>query len=151
MSLQKAVATEYSVGIPGDKASLNEVIYTTINPIAENDVQAGTFVWAGDTEATAKYDSDSSAAPIGFVQRNISYPDASITSDGTMTIPQGHALTVARKGDFWATADSAITIGTQIKADPANGKIKQTGGVNTGWYAKTASAANGDLILISSW
>lgn len=152
MALQKAVGDFYAEGIPGDRASLNTNVYTTFNPLAETNITAGTFVWAGnDGEVTAKH--GGSGTPMGFVERVIAYPDHNDTSDGTMVIPAHHALTVARKGDYYCKVDSAVDVGDQIYAIAASGKATGTssGNIATGWYAKTAAAAQNDVIIISNW
>lgn len=152
MSLQNTVNSVYAEGIPGDRASLNTNVYTTFNPLAETDITAGTFVWAGtDGEVTAKH--GGSGTPMGFVQRTLVYGDHTDNRDGTMVIPAHNALTVARKGDYWCKVDSAVDIGDQIYAIAASGKATGTssGNIATGWYAKTAAAEAGDVIIISNW
>jgi hypothetical protein len=156
MPLQTAINADQSVGIPGDRASLNETIYSEYNPIAQEPITIGTFVWGGtDAEKQAKY--GGTGTPAGFVERWLAYRIESIRGDSSMVVPAGAALTVAKRGDFWAASSTAATIGQKVFAKTADGSISTaaagstvSGSVETDWVVRSAGSI-GDPIVISSW
>lgn len=156
MTLQKKIGFDQAFAIQGDRASLNPVIYAAYTPLAEEPVSIGTFVWAG-TDAEKQVKQSGSGLPVGFVERWHVVPIADLTDEASLIIPAGFAVTVARRGDFWAVSSTAATIGQKVFAVLANGTIKTgaagatvAGAVETSYVVKTAGDA-GDLIMISNW
>lgn len=155
MGFQSQVFTSVAPGVAGDPATPDQMIYQAVNFTAEEDCTVGNFVFAGtDPEWQAKPGGD---APLGLVQRNISYPNYMITSEGTLTVPAGSTLTIAVRGDFWVKTATAATVGQAVFADTTTGAISTgdaggtvSGAVETTWRVKTAGDAGG-MIIISAW
>ena len=158
MPLQTVINLDQAVAVAGDRASLNEIVYHTTNPIAATDITVGTFVWNKDgQEGLADY--GGTGAPLGFVERWLAYANwfNNNAEDGTLVIDKEKQLQVARRGDFWAVCKTAATVGQKVFAHKTNGTISAAtaggtvaGAVETDWVVKTQGAA-GDLIIISSW
>lgn len=157
MGFQKQVYTSVASGVAGDPATPDQAIYQAVNYTAETAVTVGNFVFAGTDPGTQAKASSESDAPIGLVQRNISYVNSDITSAGTLVVPAGSTLTVAVFGDFYVKTKSAATVGQAVYASLTDGSISTaaagstvSGSIETAWRVKTAGAAN-DTIIISNW
>ena len=151
MALQTQVNIEYALGVPGCKATPEQSIYTVLNYFAgANGVTIGTFCWL-DANGKLTNTRPASGAPLGFVQRDVYYPQYVINAEGSDVIVAGESATVAIKGDYYAVCATAVTVGAQIYA-AADGTLTTTATNNTatGWYAKTAGAI-GETIIISNW
>lgn len=163
MALQKRVKLDIAYAVQGDRASMNDINYTVVNPIAGAPITIGTFVWAksADSNDVAAY--GAAGALLGFVERWLAFPTNEViwrrddANTGSMVVPEGFALQVARRGDFWAVSSTAATIGQKVFANIADGTIQTadsgqtvSGAVETEYYVKSAGAA-GDLIMISSY
>lgn len=163
--IQKQINLYGAEGVPGERASLNTIIYTWDNYLADGEVKIAGFAWPSATkEGFASR--GGTGQPLGFVERWMAYPlrDNDVqTVNGvagvraTMTAPDGWPLTIARKGDFFAVATTTATIGQKVYANLTNGSIATdmagttvSGHIETSFVVKTAGAA-GDLIVISSW
>ena len=153
MGLQKQVNIDMAVAVPGQKATPDQAVYTPINYVAdEAGVSMGTFCWESATAGVATATTSGSAAPLGFVERVVSFALAS-DKDASLVVPQYGALTVAVKGDYYVETTEAATVGGAVYVDKTNGKILAaagTSGIDTGWKFKTAGAAN-DIVIISNW
>lgn len=159
MPLQTKVTLSVAPGVPGDKATPDQSVYTPLNPLAEATLPVGGFVFPviedGATDNTRATNVAGSATEVlGFVERVINYVNYDVFSDGTLTVPKGSALTVAVRGDYWAVSSTAATVGQAVLASTADGSIS-TGTpdathLDTGWVVKTAGAA-GEPIIISNW
>lgn len=153
MAFQTQINERPARGIQGDKATLNPCVYTAGNPLAKGAVKVGSFVWAsGDG-----YASNSGAGmPLGFVERNLAfYSDAA--SGSALHLKDGSALTVARKGDFYAVASTAASAGQKVFATLADGSLQTkaagasvSDAVETAWTVIDGGAP-GELITISNW
>lgn len=157
MSLQKQVELYTSAGAPGAKATPDQSIYTPINFLASVDMPVGAFAFASDTEGMATNVAGTQTSVLGFVERTISYADYKFDEAGTLIVPEGSALTIAVKGDYWAvSAESAATAGQKVLASVTDGSISTgtaaTEGTNidTGWMVKTSAEA-GEPFIISNW
>jgi hypothetical protein len=155
---QKQVFTSIAKGVPGQKASLNEGFHYYPNTLmAEVALAVGGFAWLGsDPETLATNKGPADTKPVGFVERNIVYPDYDPLSPGTLTVPPGSALAVAVSGDFWAVAAQDATVGQKVFAVSADGSLTVgaagatvSGAVETDWSVVTAGLA-GEPIIISS-
>lgn len=163
--IQKKIGLYGADGVPGDRASLNTIIYTWDNYLADGDVKIAGFVWlSAAKEGFASQ--GGTGAPLGFVERWMAYPlkDSEVHTingvDGvraTMTAQDGWPLTIARKGDFYAVATTAAIVGQKVFANETDGTIATDaagatipGYVETGFVVKKAGAA-GEVIVISSW
>lgn len=142
-----------SSGVAGDRATLNPSVYTVGNPLADGDVAVGSFVWPTAGGAA----NAGTGKPLGFVERVITSFNYDLLSGASMTITSGGALTVARRGDYYATAATASTAGQKVFAVLADGTLKTdtagatvAGAVETDWYVVTGGDA-GDCITISNW
>jgi len=157
MPAQTQVELYRDIGVPGAKASKNPAVYTVNNHIAIGPVPAGGFAWANPADPEATASAFGADAPLGFVERNIVYPNYTPMDPGTLVIPEGGTLTIAVKGDFYAMSTTAAVLGQAIFADLADGSISTddpgavvAGAVETGWTVKKAGAA-GEVIIISNW
>lgn len=156
MALQKTVGLAFAPGVAGDKATPDQSIYTPINYFAgANGLTVGTFCWVDSANPNAVDSTTSgSSAPLGFVERNLSYPNYNVTEDGTLVIPQGGIPNIAVRGDYYVVTTEAATVGGQVYVDKTNGKILAAAGSNgiaaPGWVFAQAGAAN-DTVIISNW
>ena len=159
MPLQNKVSLDVAPGVAGDKATPGQSVYTPQNPLAAVDLPVGGFVFPvvedgvrDDSRATNV--AEDATEVLGFVERVINYVNYDLTESGTLTVPEGSALTVAVRGDYWAVSSTAATVGQAVLASTEDGSVS-TGTadathLDTGWVVRTAGAA-GDLILISNW
>jgi hypothetical protein len=156
-------------GVPGQKASLNPVVYTDRNYIAGDDaVTVGNFVWADpDNPEPADYHGSGILAalstgtagvfPLGIVENTLTFVNDDLRSAGTLVVPKGFNLTTARRGDFFVVASTAATIGQKLFATLADGSIQTgaagatiAGAIETPWKVEEGGAA-GELITVSNW
>lgn len=159
MPLQNKVSLDVAPGVAGDKATPGQSVYTPQNPLAAVDLPVGGFVFPvvedgvrDDSRATNV--AGDATEVLGFVERVINYVNYDLTESGTLTVPEGSALTVAVRGDYWAVSSTAASVGQAVLASTEDGSVS-TGTpdathLDTGWVVKTAGAA-GDVILISNW
>ena len=156
MALQKQVYIDVAVAVPGQKATPDQAVYTPTNFVAgEDGVAVGTFCWLNATNANvADGTTTGTDAPLGFVERVISAPIYDVRENGTLVIPEGKALTIAVRGDFYVKTTEAATVGGQVYVNKTNGNILAAAGSNgiacPGWRFKTAGSAN-DMVIISNW
>lgn len=157
MAFQSQVYTSVAPGVAGDPATPDQAIYQAVNFTAEADCKVGNFVFAGTDAGTQAKPSAVSGQPIGLVQRNISYVNYNITSDGTLVAPEGSTLTVAVLGDFWVKTTTAATVGQSVYVSLTDGSVSTdaagetvSGSVETTWKVKTPADANG-MIIISNF
>ena len=154
MPLQQKVNLYPVEGVPGERASFNDVFYAG-NLWAEGNVVIGTFVWGG-TDPTKQAKNGGAWQPLGLVVRNLSYPDFDATSEGTQIIPNSFPLSIAKTGDFYVVALTASSFGQKVFAVLADGTLKTaaagatvSGAVETPWTVTSGSAAIGELITVS--
>lgn len=160
-------------GKPGEKASLNPVVYTDRNYIAGDDsVTVGNFVWAdpdnpepvdyqpsghGSGILAALSTGAAGASPVGIVENTLTFVNDDLRSVGTMIVPKGSNLSTIRRGDLYVAASTAASLGQKVFAVLADGTIKTgaagatvAGAIETAWEVTEGGAA-GDLITISNW
>ncbi len=154
MGFQKQVYTSVAPAVAGDPATPDQAVYTPVNFIAEGSVTVGNFAFAGTNAGQAK---STGSTILGIVQRNLGYFNYNLTSAGTLQVPDGSALQIAVRGDFWVKTLTAATVGQAVFVSTTDGSVKTaasgssvSGSVETTWRVKTAGAAN-DLIIISNW
>lgn len=152
MTLQSQVYPTVAVGVPGSKADANTFDYYPQSLTAEADITAGTFVWLGSNEKFGNY--GGTDAPLGFVERNIVYPNYNIMEDGSMVIGEGETLTVATLGAFHAVTTTVATVGQSVFALTVDGTIATdaagatvAGAAETAWKVVTPGDA-GETIII---
>lgn len=155
MPLQQQVNIDLAPAVPGQKATPDQSVYTPINYLAsENGVSMGTFCWAAAEAGFARATPLASEAPLGFVERVISSYLFDVREEASMLVPEGLALTIAVRGDYWVQTTEAATVGGQVYVDKTNGNILasvgSTGIAAPGWTFKTAGSAN-DMVIISNW
>ncbi|MBL3522868.1 hypothetical protein IM876_09350 [Serratia plymuthica] len=155
MALQKQVNLYYSGAVAGDRASHNPVVYLPRNPLAEGIVYVGRFVFRGtDPESQVK---TSGSVVAGFVERLLNYYNFTLTSGGTLAIPDKTPITVASIGEFYAAYSSVPTIGQKAFANTTTGVITYAaagatvaGSVETGFVVKEVREED-NLAFISNW
>jgi hypothetical protein len=159
---QQSIGVAAPVAVAGDKASLNPAVYTAIGYLAGDDaVTVGHFVFPeaspveGDVPKAVS--TAASGAPLGFLERNLSYANYDFRSLGTMTVPKYANLNIAVKGDFYAVSSTAATAGQKVFATLADGSIQTgaagasiSGAVETSFSVITGGDA-GENIIISNW
>ena len=152
-TFQKNIEGFPSAGVAGDRATLNPTVYTVGKSLADGNVSAGTFVWETSKGAA----NTGSGLPLGFVERTLTFYNYDMLSGASMVAVSGSALTVARKGDYYAVSATAATVGQKVFAVLADGTLKTgeagatiSGAVETGWSVATGGGI-GDLITITNW
>lgn len=151
MALQRQVYLDVASGVPGQKATPDQSVYTPTNYLAgENGVTIGAFCWA-DTENEHCAVCTGSGAPLGFVERVISFPVYDVRQSGTLVVPEGRGLTIAVRGDYYVAAPAGgATVGAQVYVDSSTGAIADSGVEAPGWLYKTAGD-EGEVVIISNW
>lgn len=156
MAMQKKVNLYQAASVQGDRASQNPTVYMPFNFLAGGSITVGTFVWQNPANPNEILNSGT-GAPLGFIERILTNFDYVLTAEGTLIVEEGGELAVAVRGDFYALADAAVTVGMAVFANNTTGAVKfaaagssQSGYTETNWRALTAGAA-GDLIIISNW
>jgi hypothetical protein len=156
MTFQQSVGLANKVAIKGDRANQNPTVYSVKNFLAgENGVEVGGFVFRDATapETQVVMTGSSVATVEGFVER-VQNVNGFTYDPADMTIAEGENVTVARKGDFYAEADDAVSIGDKVYTNYETGATTFTSGaktIDTGFTAKTSAAASGDMVIISNW
>ncbi|PAO09834.1 hypothetical protein CIW60_12775 [Enterobacter roggenkampii] len=157
MALQSQVGVYYSGAVAGDRASHNPVVYRPKNPLAQGVVTVGNFVFQGTDPANQVSASGSVVA--GFVERIINYYNYTITSAGTLSIPDKTPVTVALKGDFYVAYNQSATptLGQKAFASTTDGSIvfanagaTVSGHVETGFAVREVRSAD-SLVMISNY
>ena len=152
-SYQKDVQKYNKEAIVGDRANQQEVIYTPINLVTPADlgtavaVKVGNFAWRkGADQAVGA----GAGAPVGFVERVQNYQYYDIDSEGTLVVPNGAAVEIAVKGDFFVQADASVSVGDTVYANNTTGAatFSSSGATDTGFKAFTAGAS-GDMVIIT--
>ena len=155
MPRQTEIYMDVPLGAPGARADLEPSVYAG-NFLSEGaGVKAGSFVWRGTAANQVK--SPGTGAPLGLVERNVSFPNYDLASSGTLAIPAGWEVTVAIKGRYFVLAPAAAIVGQKVFTKTADGSISfaaagatVTGSVETPWSVVTAGAA-GDIIIIQNF
>ncbi len=130
-SFQKGVLRYREIGIPGDQATDNEIIYLPYTPISEDGgtgdaikVAVGNFVWPGtNADGDLQVQGLGSGAPIGFVRRVQRYYNFDVDSNSSQEIPAGYPVEVAIRGDFFAVATTVATVGQKVFASNLDGTL----------------------------
>lgn len=155
MPFQQQVFPDMARAVPGDRATLAPVVFVPGRLLAEGPVRAGTFVWSGSAPGLAK--NGGSGAPLGLVERSLRYAAAQDPAGGSLAAPDGSALLVARRGEYYVAAATEATAGQKVFARLADGAIAtgtsgsaMDGAVETDWTVSEAGVA-GDIITISNW
>lgn len=153
---QKTIGMDLAAGVGGDKATLNPCVYTDRNYLVAPGevVNAGAFVFEDENGyATMSYKAEGETAAarklIGFVQRDIAY-----AGKGGMEIPEGNALSIAIKGDFYAyfLGTGTPTVGMIVSAEQGKPSGGISGATVAAWETKDAATedAAGNIIMGST-
>lgn len=153
-SYQKDVQKYNKEAIAGDRANNQPAIYTPENLVTPPDlgtafapVQVGGFAWKN---ANGQAVGNGSGAPVGFAERVQNYHFYDMTEDGTLVVPNGAAVELAVKGDFFIAADATTSAGATVYADTTNGAATLTSGadtVDTGFKTWNATTSGGMAII----
>lgn len=140
-----------AAGVHGAKATTQPSIYTPISPLVADEagIAVGSFVAAGEDEGTATATISATSDIIGFAERVINYPNYDVDSEGSLVVPEGYALTVAVKGDYYVNAPATVAVGDAVMVDTA-GAVASDGMIDSGWVYKT-SGDEGEAVIISNW
>ena len=150
---QQEVGKYNKAAIAGDRANQQEVIYTPINLVTPADlgtavaVKVGNFAWRNGADQAV---GAGTGAPVGFVERVQNYQYYDIDSEGTLVVPNGAAVEIAVKGDFFVQADASVSVGDTVYANITTGAatFSSSGATDTGFKAFTAGAS-GDMVIIT--
>lgn len=153
MAFQKTVGLYNVAATQGDRANQNPFVYFPTNFLAGGTVKVGGFVWRDATNGEREVVASGSGRPLGFVERTINHNNMNIALEGTLDIPEGGNVTVARRGDFFVKADASVAVGATVYAKVASGEVTFTADspntVDTGYIAVTSGAV-GDMVIISN-
>lgn len=163
MAFQQQVNVEPALGVAGDFASMNPTANTLAGEGAlvagAGGVTVGKFGWIqadGQTVLNAP-PSGSTAAPDGFVHRDLTAQIDNFYDEAGMVVPEGFMVSLYQAGDFFADTSTAATRGKKIFASTTDGSVSTgaagatvAGSVETKFYAANACAA-GELVKISTW
>lgn len=153
--MQSKVLSTLPEGVPGSPATLNPMVHTVHNLLAEGaGVTVGNFVWRG-TDPIRQAKVGGTGAPLGLAERNLVY--ARCQNVDSLGLLEGETVTVVTHGDMYVTTTTAATIGQKVFAVLATGAIATgaaeasiEGAVETDWVVESAGSA-GDTIIISHW
>jgi hypothetical protein len=166
MALQKTVGLVPEIGKDGQEVVIGQAEYLTYNPLSDGTATAGKFCFnkadSGDgiEFGHASLSASASAYPLGLVEAVADATIASMASEYQSVYPEGAALTVAVKGQYYITAPSACTNGQKVFVAFASGNIvigdtAGEGQVDTGWTVRVpngkASASAGDIIIVEKY
>lgn len=155
-SFQQSVGLKNKVAIQGDRANQNPTVYSATNFLAgSGGVEVGSFVFRDTTNPESMVVNTGSSVAVveGFVER-VQNVNGFTFDPADMTIAEGENVSVARKGDFYAEADGAVSIGDTVYTDYTDGSVTFTSGAtttDTGFKAKSTAADSGDMVIISNW
>ena len=142
--MQSKVLSTLPEGVPGSPATLNPMVHTVHNPLAEGaGVTVGNFVWRG-TDPIRQVKVGGTGAPLGLAERNLVY--ARCQNVDSLGLLEGETVTVVTHGDMYVTTTTAAT--GAIATGAAEASIE--GAVETDWVVESAGSA-GDTIIISHW
>ena len=163
-NVQSVVGLIPALGVAGQQVVVGQAEYLGYVPLSDGTVKAGTFCFkktnsgAGEKFALASLLGGAATdEPLGFVERVV---DTRIDGANASTdvYPEGAALTVAIRGQYYITAPAAVTAdGLGVFINPLTGAISiaasaGTGEVDTGWVCRIpnggTSAASGDLVIV---
>jgi hypothetical protein len=163
-NVQNIVGLVPALGVDGQQVVVGQAEHLAYNPLSDGTVKAGTFCFkktnSGNGEKFALASLLGGAAtdePLGFVERVV---DTRIDGANASTdvYPEGAALTVAIRGQYYITAPASIASdGLGVFINPLTGAISiaasaRTGEVDTGWVCRIpnggTSAASGDLVIV---
>lgn len=139
-------------GISGEKVGQNPVIYYLETPQALNAIPVGSFVWLSSDGIK----NSGTGKPLGFALASL-YPNYDLQSGASMLIPAGEKVSIALKGDFYASPTSACTQGEKIYASLIDGSIvSDESGEEIDDYIETdftviLGGGSDEIILISNW
>lgn len=164
MALQKSVGLVPAIGVSGQQVVPRQAVYLNYNPLSDGTVKAGAFCFpgsaSGDGEEFGYATLTASAAipVIGFVERVVDTAIANFLSDHQGVYPQGSAVTVAVRGQYYLEATESASAGDKVLVTIADGSIHfgasaGAGQVDSGWTVSIpnggASASTGDLVIVS--
>lgn len=172
MAMQKIVNRYQARGVAGDKSSMDESIYTAINPFADGDVTVGTFVFDGtdpvmqasnsgtiisagtetDALSVTPTTGDAVTSNINIVHSGLSMMLAVSAGSFDQTSQTHASVTGVMTLPIGAIADGSVKVGTTEIATIAGGVVTLASSpVFTGTSAKmtftAASIANSALSL----
>ncbi|WP_281083912.1 structural cement protein Gp24 [Klebsiella quasivariicola] len=147
------------VGVEGDIATDNPVASWVAGEgalvAAVGGVTIGRFAWvdADNVVATNK----GTGAPQGFISREGQALITDWMGQASMVIPEGMAVDVKTRGDFFAISETDASIGQKVFASTKNGKISTgAAGATITDYVETIFSVcqagdAGDVIIIGTW
>ena len=162
MALQKSVNFYPAVGVAGQQVHLGQAVYTPLNYLSDGSVKAGSFCFVGSASTNvggaempvATFTDESATAVLGFVERTFTGL-LNYAVNASLKYPEGEQITVAIQGDYYHEATGVASVGNKVLVNPATGAVSygssaSAGLIDTGWVVKTASSAEGDIIVISN-
>lgn len=147
MALQTSVLTTQAVAVAGDLAVPNQAMYYPHNLEANSGgVECGKFVYvvSGGLSTTG------SGVPVGIAQRNLSYPEYTVTNSASLVIPAGQPVQTVVTGDVYVgPVTTSAAAGASVYANGSGGIAfaSASGLADTGWKL-AANVASGGMAVI---
>ena len=158
MAFQNTVELYPAPAVQGDRVNNQPTLYTAHNFVNSTEVTCGCFVFRdADNPETMCANTAESGLPLGIVERTHENVAMDITADGgSLVIPAAGVVSIVTRGQMWALADTAVTVGMKAFASLTDGSVKFAaagstvdGAVETTWAAFT-SGASGELVMIDN-
>lgn len=148
MALQTSCYTEKAVAVAGDLAVPEQAMYYPVNiNAASGGVEVGKFVY---TNSAGYMTNTGSGVPVGIAQRNLSYPEYTVTSGASLVIPEGQPVQTIVAGDVWVgPASSPAREGASVYVNGSGGIAFASGSglTDTGWKLAYPVASGGMAVI----
>lgn len=147
MGFQNTVYTEQALGREGFISRHNPI--TSLPMIAESDVVAGKFAFAGTNAekqvvgASASTSSETAVAGLVAFERM----QLNMAGSSSLNINNGEEVRLVLKGYAYVRPTTASVKGNGVYMNPATGEIQTAGSapsgfIDTGWKVETGASAN---------
>lgn len=160
MALQKTVSLYPAAGIPGQEVVAGQAMYLAYNPQSDGTVKPGAFAFAkASSDSTGEslgLASATGSTLLGICVRVVDATIASVLDSVTETYPEGHTVTIAARGQFYALATGSATDGQHVLVNTSTGAVTYgsaatEGTVDSEWLVRIpnggASASEGDVVI----
>lgn len=146
MALQTQVKTAVAVAVPGDLAVPDQAMYYPVNLEAGSaGVECGKFVYVSSGAAV----NAGAGAPLGIAQRNLSYPNYTVTSGASLVIPEGQPVQTVTRGDVYVKIAASANVGDKVYVDGSGNMAfsSASGRTDTGWAVATAGVSGATVVI----
>lgn len=116
-----------ALGLAGQVAGNNPVIYAIKQAKSANNLTIGNFTWydksLSEAEGTLTVNSTGTEQVFGIVAHTATYFNTNTQSGASMTISTGDYADIIRKGDIYVNSINASTYGDKVFANLDDGAI----------------------------